>query len=53
MQEHGWTGWNKIAVSTLKARLLHNVESGDWIDVANLAFFLWVRQEKLGGGSKK
>jgi len=45
-QSLGWTGWNKIATSTLKIRLLNNVESGDWIDVANLAFFLWVRKEK-------
>jgi hypothetical protein len=46
-QEDGWTGWNTIAPRELKKRLLHNVEKGDWVDVANLAFFLWVRKERI------
>ena len=45
-QTDGWTGWNTLSTKTLKARLLKNVEQGDWIDVANLAFFLWVKGQK-------
>ncbi len=43
-QHAGWTGWDTIATTKLKARLLHNVETGDWVDVANLAMFLWTRR---------
>lgn len=46
MKAMGWKGWNTIAESTLKKRLLHNIEHEDWVDVANLAMFLWARQEK-------
>lgn len=45
-QADGWTGWNTLSIKTLKARLLKNVEQGDWIDVANLTFFLWVKGQK-------
>ena len=43
-QRAGWSGWNKLSTRTLKSRLLHNVEAGDWVDVANLAMFLWARR---------
>jgi hypothetical protein len=43
-QADGWTGWNTLSAKTLKIRLLKNVEQEDWVDVANLAFFLWVRK---------
>lgn len=45
-QNDGWTGWNTLSVKTLKGRLLKNVEQEDWVDVANMAFFLWVRVYK-------
>lgn len=52
-QSAGWKGWNTLSVSTLKKRLLHNVEQGDWIDVANLAMFLWARRLKSENKSFK
>jgi len=45
-QHAGWRGWDKISIRTLKTRLLHNVETEDWVDVANLAMFLWIRRWK-------
>jgi hypothetical protein len=45
-QHAGWRGWDKIAPVKLKARLLHNIETEDWVDVANLAMFLWARRWK-------
>lgn len=40
--EMGWSGWdlpeNK---ELLKQKLLENYREEDWIDVANLALFLW------------
>lgn len=45
-QTDGWTGWNTISVNVLKKRLIDNANRGDWVDVANLAMFLWYRQHK-------
>jgi len=49
----GWRGWDTMNVHTLKTRLLKNVEEGDWIDVANYAFFLWERKAKIGKESDR
>ena len=44
-RENGYKGWNtpQCVNSDLKERLLKNVESGDWVDVANLAAMLLAR----------
>jgi hypothetical protein len=42
----GWKGWNTISENSLRERLRHNIETEDWVDVANLAMFLWARQIK-------
>lgn len=45
-QRAGWRGWNSLSAKTLRERLLRNVESGDWVDVANIAMFLWIKRWK-------
>ncbi len=47
--EQGYTGWNKrkkISDHELLLRLLKNAQEGHFIDVANLAMFLWWRNRK-------
>ncbi|MGD2065600.1 MAG: hypothetical protein PVI43_00335 [Candidatus Bathyarchaeota archaeon] len=44
-RENGYNGWNtpQCENSDLKTRLIKNVESEDWVDVANLAAMLLAR----------
>ena len=39
----GYTGWDVCDEDYLLARMDKNVNERDWTDVANLAFFLWMR----------
>lgn len=41
-RELGWTGWDQPEnKELLKQKLLENYREEDWVDVANLALFLW------------
>jgi len=38
----GWSGWNeKKWYQSMHDRIFKNAEAGSWVDVANLAMFLW------------
>lgn len=46
---HGWTGWgSKKHHKGFIRRLLSNAERRDWVDVANLAMFLWNLEGRMG-----
>ena len=35
----GWSGWDDLSVEECKQRLINHIEKGDFVDVANFAFF--------------
>ena len=47
----GYTGWDVCDESYLLAKMDKNANERDWTDVANLAFFLWMRDQRKGGES--
>jgi phenolic acid decarboxylase len=47
--EDGWQGWNDIVnefEDGIPYRINNNIQSGDWIDVANLAMIKWNLERK-------
>lgn len=46
-REKGFHGWNTTQCKNadLKARLIKNVSTGDWVDVMNLAAMLLAREQ--------
>ena len=42
--KQGYNGWDRNTpdiIESITTRLGKNIEKGDWVDVANLAMFLW------------
>lgn len=42
--EMGYSGWDKNVppvIEMLKSKLADNINSGDWVDVANISMMLW------------
>ena len=47
-RQQGYHAWDKKTpdmIELLKTRLQENLNRGDWVDVANLAMFLWNMQQ--------
>ena len=43
----GYKGWdNPNILETLKSKLADNINDQDWVDVANIAMFLWNLKQK-------
>lgn len=47
-RRQGWHGWGQISEKRLTERLIDNARRKDWVDVANLALLLWIKQAKQG-----
>lgn len=45
----GWDAPDAVVRHDLRARLLDNVKAGDWVDVANIAMFIWHAERKKEG----
>lgn len=48
----GWKGYDTMDEEQLLERLKANVENKSWVDVANYAFFLWLRFMERRRGKK-
>lgn len=53
-EARGYTGWNKTVTGSIEdlwllRMILGNIVKGEWVDVANLAMFMWWRS---GRGEK-
>jgi hypothetical protein len=42
----GWDNGTTESVETLKSRLADSINNQDWVDVANIAMFLWNLRQK-------
>lgn len=49
-RQMGWTGWNSKkkmgSTGQIIQRIIENADSGDWVDVANLAMIAWHLENK-------
>lgn len=49
----GWTGWADLSVQEIKARIIHHIDKGDPVDVANFAAFWWANATVLSERMEK
>jgi hypothetical protein len=41
----GRCGWYKLSTDDLQEMLVDHVNKNDWVDIANIAMFLWALEE--------